>query len=419
MKKPNVTFWLKKAAGKEKAKPALIMVNFRYGERIRVSSGISILPSNWDDKKSFPKASFGDYAEYKSKLLEIEEKVHECYRHYTSLGIIPSPETIKQFISGHNDLKHEADIKDFFERHTEFLEERKLRLDPKTIQRDNTLIKQLKQFEVDCKYKVTFESISTSFEVRFRHFLNTVLLQNNTTVGKNIGSLKTYMKWAMKHGYHSNPAFQDFKTDREPTKVIALEEAEVERLATLNLDSKPHLARIRDKFLFQLYTAQRFEDVRTLTWSNIKYTTDGKIYWHLFQTKASRTEEMKVQIVGEAKRVLEQQQKGAPTSLVFPDLKNQPFNRYIKDVCQLAKIDEHTVKVFNRGNKRIEKAGPKYQFISSHTARRSYCTLSSEKGMTELAIRGVTGHKDHRMLMRYLAKNQKHIDAEVNKHWAA
>ncbi len=419
MKKPNVTFWLKKTAGKEKSKPALIMVNFRYGERIRVSSGLSILPSNWDDKKSFPKTSFGDYDEYKTKLKGIEEKVHECYRHYTSLRTIPSPDTIKQFVSGQSNLKHEAEIKDFFERHIEFIEERTLKLDPKTIQRDKTLINQLKQFEVECKCRVVFESINSSFEVRFKHFLNNVLNQSNTTVGKNIGSLKTYMKWAMKHGYHNNAAYQDFKTDREPTKVIALDEAEVEKLVNLNLDSKPHLARVRDKFLFLLYTAQRFEDVRTLTWSNIKYTPDGKIYWHLFQTKASRTEEMKVQIVGEAKKVLEQQQKGTPTSLVFPDLKNQPFNRYIKKVCKLAKIDEYTVKVFNRGNKRIEKAGPKYQFISSHTARRSYCTLSSEKGMTELAIRGVTGHKDHRMLMKYLAKNQKHIDAEVNKHWAA
>lgn len=397
------------------------MANLSYhGERFRETTGLTIKPSNWDKKKSLPKTSFAEYSNYKKKLYELEAQILQIYKDFTDKGIIPEPCTIKQLLCNlrSKKLQHESDVKDFFERHDKFIEERKLKLDPKTVAKDVTLRKLLEQFQADCKYTVLFETVNSTFEIRFKYFLNSTLEQNNTTVGKYIDCLKVYMKWAQKRGYHSNIAYQDFKSDREPTKVIALEDAEVDRLKSLNLDSKPHLARIRDKFLFQLYTAQRFEDVRTLTWSNIKYLDNGKVYWHLFQSKASQTEEMKIQIVGEAKRVLELQQKGSPTSLVFPDIKNQPFNRYLKVVCQLAKIDEYTVKVFNRGNKRIEEAGPKYKFISSHTARRSYCTLASEKGMTELAIRGVTGHKDHRMLMKYLAINQKHIDSEVNKYWA-
>jgi hypothetical protein len=50
------------------------------------------------------------------------------------------------------------------------------------------------------------------------------------------------------------------------------------------------------------------------------------------------------------------------------------FNYYIKEVVKLASIDQPIVITHKRGNEIIKETRPKYAWVSSHTARRSFCT---------------------------------------------
>lgn len=54
------------------------------------------------------------------------------------------------------------------------------------------------------------------------------------------------------------------------------------------------------------------------------------------------------------------------------------------------------------GVKRIELVRPKYKFISKHTARRTYTTLSLQKGMRAELVMAITGHANYKTMQEYM-----------------
>ena len=69
------------------------------------------------------------------------------------------------------------------------------------------------------------------------------------------------------------------------------------------------------------------------------------------------------------------------------------------------------------GTKRIEIEKSKYDFISTHTARRTFVTLSLEKGMRPETVMEITGHKDYKTMKKYLKITSKVKTDEMNKVW--
>ena len=60
---------------------------------------------------------------------------------------------------------------------------------------------------------------------------------------------------------------------------------------------------------------------------------------------------------------------------------------------------------------------PKWEFISTHTARRTFVTLSLEKGMRPEVLMTITGHKDNKTMKKYLKIVSKVKEREMNNIW--
>lgn len=86
------------------------------------------------------------------------------------------------------------------------------------------------------------------------------------------------------------------------------------------------------------------------------------------------------------------------------DLKNRPkaclmtFNRTIRRVCQACNISTETT-LYRRGR---EETAPKWQFISSHTARRSFATNLRLFGAELGLISELMGHSNTEMTLHYI-----------------
>src|SRR5579872_4670249 len=77
----------------------------------------------------------------------------------------------------------------------------------------------------------------------------------------------------------------------------------------------------------------------------------------------------------EAKEIFTEQFKTA-----LPNIYNGNFNQKIKVIAKMAGIVQ-TVKFSHRkGNKMVQVKRPKWAWITSHTARRSFCTNEFLKG---------------------------------------
>jgi site-specific recombinase XerD len=98
----------------------------------------------------------------------------------------------------------------------------------------------------------------------------------------------------------------------------------------------------------------------------------------------------------------------------LPVMSNQNTNYAVKDLCKLAGIDEAVEIVRFRGIKREAITYPKYELIGVHTGRKTFCTLSLEKGMSAEQVMAISGHRDYKSFERYvnvseqLKKNKMH-----------
>lgn len=90
------------------------------------------------------------------------------------------------------------------------------------------------------------------------------------------------------------------------------------------------------------------------------------------------------------------------------------FNRNIQDICQACGINER-VKIFHGGK---EQVGEKWQFVTSHTARRSFCTNLFRTDLDLLTISRLAGHTNVDMTSRYVI-GQKELPAPAQKFFQA
>lgn len=65
----------------------------------------------------------------------------------------------------------------------------------------------------------------------------------------------------------------------------------------------------------------------------------------------------------------------------------------------MAGLDEEVIITHKRSIEVIEETKHKYELISSHTCRRSFCTNQFYKGMPTLLIRKISGHKTEAALV--------------------
>ena len=124
--------------------------------------------------------------------------------------------------------------------------------------------------------KLSFEKFDEEGIANLVDFLGKKGMKNST-INKQLGFLRWFLRWCYEKGYHHNHTFEYFKPKLKnaPKQVIFLTEKELEQLETLAIPQKyASLGVVRDVFLFCCYTGLRYSDVYNLTWEDIHH---GKI----------------------------------------------------------------------------------------------------------------------------------------------
>ena len=159
----------------------------------------------------------------------------------------------------------------------------------------------------------------------------------------------------------------------------------------LEITGKRKQEAIKDLFIVGCLTALRYSDYSTLTRANF-----GKD----FITKITKKTGKKVTIPIHAfVREIYNKYDGE----VSQGLTIQHFNRYIKKICQKVGINDPVTFDYTRGGKLVTETKPKYELISSHTARRSCATLLYQTGrMKTSEIMQLTGHSTEKCFFKYI-----------------
>jgi len=220
------------------------------------------------------------------------------------------------------------------------------------------------------------------------------------SVGKYIRALKVMISSAK----NSEADISNFYVFNEDVDNVYLNETELQRLKDFDFISTPHLDRVRDWFLLLAWTGSRFSDLDKIGKSNIKGNT---ITYRQQKTNTPVT----IPLHPVVNEILFKYNFKMPEVI-----SNQKFNDYIKDVCKLAQIDGSETFTRTVGGKLITETKPKYDLVSSHTCRRSFCTNMYLQGLDTLMIRSISGHKTEKSFLKYIkVSQQQHAEMMASK----
>ncbi|UAB80971.1 tyrosine-type recombinase/integrase [Marixanthomonas sp. SCSIO 43207] len=395
-------------------KPTLIYLRARIkaeNKYLKYSTGEKIEPKNWDKELQFPKKIKGRT----TKAIQVNSIINQLSRYGEAFQLICSKIEAEGTELTVNLIKAELDYqfkkfttapKSFFNVFNEFIQEKKDlgKITTGTIGRYENIKSVLEDFSIAEKYNLTFNRINNDFYIKFVKYSRKTLRHKNNTLGRNIGFIKTFMNWAVMKKYHRNLDFKNFEKVSSDTDEVALSFTELEKLYTHKFKTN-RLRKVVDVFIFGCSTGMRYSDYSRISKRNIR---DGQIFINTTKQKSN----LGIPLNKYSKEILEKYDYNLP--IISP----QKFREYIKEACKVVDFNEDIVKTSFIGNERIEEVIPKYKMISTHTARRTFITLSLEKGMRPDIVMSITGHKSYSSFKKYIKLSKKIREEEMNKAWS-
>lgn len=400
----TVNFYLKEP---NTSRETLILAKYNSeGLRFKLSTGERIHPTKWNPNNQRAKKNYSGYAELNEVLESIDGEINRIRRTAITNRIPLTADHFKTEFSkflGTTPTAQRTELMDALE---EYIRIKKDKLSFNYLRSVGTIKNHLIEFSQAERFKMKFENINLSFYDRFTSYLYSKG-QTNNTVGTNIARLKRFLEWATEMGYNKTTAFKEkgFKVIEHEPEVIYLTEDELFRIFDLDLSESPRLNNVRDSFCFQCFTGLRFSDIEELKPEDVKGD-------ELTITVHKTREQLTIPLNDFALEILRK------NNYCLSVISNQKTNDYLKEVGQLAGINDRVKLTRFRGASRIEETFSKYELISTHTARRTFITLSLEKGMRPEVVMKITGHRSMKNFMRYVKITDKVKKMAMQTIWS-
>lgn len=279
-------------------------------------------------------------------------------------------------------------------------------------------------------YPFTWKDINKALADRFVSFMekNGYMV---TSINKYIICFKAMIQNAMDQELHNNPialrAFSKKKIqETDKAKEIYLTKAELQALYEMPLEGLKD--KVRDVFLVGCYTCQRFSDYARLEKENFTTTAKGTKVVRIVQEKTGN--DVVIPILND--NLLHIAEK---YGYDIPKVNDVILNRYIKQILKelsstvpsLARKERTLLTMkerekekqglvsFERDNKgNVIK--PRYELVSSHTARRSGITnLYLSGNFDTYQMMSISGHKDEKTFYEYIKLSSDEVADSIAK----
>jgi integrase len=378
-----------------------ILVRVRNGRKFdytaKTKEQISL--KHWNESKGMPRES--QYAEKNEIIKERLEELKEII--ITDCKKTPDEEITSEWLKTRIDKLDNPDkyvstdtLFGYIQKH--FVNDVKyLKVTPRREKEYAEVLNTLKKYKEDKTLKeLDFHNMDDNFYHQFSYYLEEQGLKHNT-VTKKIKVLKVFLNKAYNSNIHNFRYFKMWKPTIEDVDNIALTEDELQKLYDHDFSDNKRLEKVRDKFIIGCWTGFRV--------GNLQELSKDDIHGDFFHFKISKSPQgIFVPIFNDMVKNILDKYNGLP-----PSISDQKFNEYIKEVCEIAKIDakaefKSEVKI---DGKKVLMHLPKYNLVSSHTMRRTFCTVMYKRGVNIVTIMAISGHKSEKVFLKYIKVSQK------------
>ncbi len=376
-------------------------------KKFKFMTGIKVKKDRWGNGKLL-KGKITELNEVNSLLQGYKDVINEILREAMfakkeySISVVE-----KKFKMKIGEYEKENE---FYKIYEQFMENSRASKAIGTIKNYNATLRRLKDYSKHMGEPITFELINQRFYEGFMNYLINYHKVLNNTVGRHIKVLKVFLNYCKRMDIIStNINISGFRVIKDETDIIYLTESELFKLVDLkNLPKR--LEYVRDNFCFGCFTGLRFSDIIKINHTNIKED--------FIQIKTEKTRDLlKIPLSIHAKNILRKYEGMDDERPLPPAITNQRTNNYLKELCEIAGIDEMIeIEKFSGARKVIIKK-PKFDFITSHTARRTFVTLSLEKGIRAEVVMNMTGHKEYQTFKKYIKITDNVKLVEMTRVW--
>ena len=363
------------------------------------STGISIDPKNWNKENRMPKAKAGvagfELKQITSQLNRYVEELHTSINNIESEDKPVTREELKKRLNQR--FKHVFVKKTTLLDHLDAFIEEKVsfgKYQNRTIDKYNALKNKIIYFKKDAK----LTDINKKFMIDFINFLRSKYNLTDITLNRNIGYLKTFLKWCRYSGIKLDETYNQVTVSTRDADHVHLSKEQVRTLENLILNKT--LNKYRELFLIGVYSGQRFSDYTVFKKSDV---VNGRI-----EKRAEKTDYKSYIPISKKLETLLNKWEWR-----LPKVSNQKFNQNIKKVCEIAGFTDEVTKTTYIGNKKIESIEPFYKRVGSHTARRTFITLAANANVPDHVIMAICGIRDSKTLKTYKKFNPNVLENYV------
>ena len=368
--------------------PIYVRYNYDRTKRTLISTGYSIKPDHWDDKKKWVKRACPQFEEIDSLLTKIASKLGEILTHAKDNGIDPTVDFVLTELEKNREYEQRSNRVSMFDTLDVYIDEKRGKVSPDQIKDYNSLKKHLRNFKEHSSQPVTFRNLNLKFYNELMDYLYYKAEKQDGTV---VRLLKGFVNYQVAKGVIPAVDLTHFKVVEEETDAIYLSEAELAAIYRLNLSDDEELEAIRDVFIVGCFTGLRYSDLSTLSPEHID-VIGGNI--NLKQRKVHKA--VVIPMIDYVPEILKKYDYD------LPKIPSYTFNERVKELGRRAKLRQKIEVVRKKGTLRMKEVREKWEMISSHTCRRSFCTNMYLSGFPAEELMRISGHKSPAAFMRYI-----------------
>ena len=352
--------------------------------------------SEWDDKTHRLKLK----SPINASLSELEHRINEAYNFLKYHNRPLTALALRNQLRGEKAQKHR--LLEFVEDYTEREIKGNTQLAIATQKNYQSTVNHLKAFLEETKQlRMKIAELDIRFIKEFDDYLVTRSMKEGegrrglkkNSANKYHVNLKTILFKAVDRKMLEKNPYKDFKFKSEQGRLTYLTSNELENLEKHDLGNNESLQRVRDIFLFSVYTGLRHSDATNLRQSNIE--VDGADYWIVY-TQQKTTENNRIPMLKRAFEIYEKyEEERKKTGFVLPRLSHQKLNVFLKTIATLAGIKK-----------------PLSHHVARHTAAT---TIFMQNGISLETTGKLLGHKSIKSTQIYAKVTNMMLKEAANK----
>lgn len=354
-------------------------------EKVRIPVGINVLPEHWDAHGGKVKGASQLAKDYNLIIQNEKAKISDVFVRFRLDG---RNLTAKTFIKAYGDKNIYASFWDFMESE---LKQRKGLIASNTFRGQASTLKKFKEAMPELPFaNFNEDTIRNIRKVLAKRFSN-----NPNTVAKNLITLKTYVRIAVRKKLIESNPFDIEKIKRVRPTQVWLTESELKKLTEAYHGKlfPDNLNTVLQYFLFACFTGMRLSDVKEFRMEQVK----GEfIILNPIKTRRTSNEVITIPVTKPIAGILNDAARYRMIGKVFETYADAVTNRMLKKIADYVGIAKS---------------------ISFHSARHTFASIFLERTDDLASLQKLLGHSDIKQTMVYVHLTEKKKVEQMRKCW--